>query len=171
MSRPLLVRVHLAAAVGAVAIIGTFLTSSAVTELIGTPAEVRLLRHGVLLGLPLLIGCLATAALTGRRLAGRSRAPVVRRKQRRMQLIAAAGLVVLVPCAVVLNYRALSALEIIELAAGGLNLALLALNFRDGLALARRRRAARSRGPARQARPVSATVTRQMADTMVDAEA
>src|SRR6516165_10249615 len=91
MSRPLLVRVHLAAAVGAVAIIGAFLTSCAVTELIGTPAEVRLLRHGVLLGLPLLIGCLATAALTGRRLAGRSRAPVVRRKQRRMQLIAATG--------------------------------------------------------------------------------
>ena len=69
--------------------------------------------------------------------------------------------------------------EVIALATQGIpadrltafDLALLALNFRDGLALARRRRAARSRGPARQARPVSATVTRQMADTMVDAEA
>src|SRR6516165_7714301 len=103
MSRPLLVRVHLAAAVAAVVVIVTFLTSSAVTELIGTPGEVRLLRHGIMLGLPLLIG---------RRLAGRSRAPVVRRKQRRMQLIAAPGLVVLVPCAVMLNYRAMSALEV-----------------------------------------------------------
>ena len=62
MSRPLLVRVHLAAAVAAVVVIVTFLTSSAVTELIGTPGEVRLLRHGIMLGLPLLIGCLATAA-------------------------------------------------------------------------------------------------------------
>jgi hypothetical protein len=156
MSRPLLVRVHLAAAVGAAAIIVTFLASSTVTELIGTPAEVRLLRHGVLLGLPLLIGCLVAVALTGRRLAGRSRAPVVRRKQRRMQLVAAAGLAVLVPCAVVLNYRAMTALEITELAVGAFNLALLTLNFRDGRALARRRRAARRRaalrpGPARAA--------------------
>ena len=155
MSRPLLVRVHLVAAVGAVAVIVTFLTSSAVTELIGTPGEVRLLRHGIMLGLPALIGCLATAALTGRRLGGQSRAPVVRRKQRRMQLIAAAGLVVLIPCAVVLNYRAMGALEFVELAAGGLNLALLVLNFRDGRALARRR------APAHQARAAA----RQMVDT------
>jgi hypothetical protein len=157
MSRPLLVRVHLAAAVGAIAVIVTFLTTSAVTELIGTWGEVRLLRHGILLGLPLLIVCLVTVALTGRRLGGRSRAPVVRRKQRRMQLAAAAGLVVLVPCAVVLNYRAVTALEVTELVAGGLNLALLVLNFRDGRALARRRRAAR-RGPARQAREAARPV-------------
>ena len=155
MSRPLLVRVHLAAAVAAVVVIVTFLASSAVTELIGTPGEVRLLRHGIMLGLPLLIGCLATVALTGRRLGGRSRAPVVRRKQRRMQLIAATGLVVLVPCAVVLNYRPMTALEITELAAGALNLALLALNFRDGRGLTRRRRTAR---PPRAA-------ARQVADT------
>ena len=155
MSRPMLVRVHLAAAVGAVAVIVAFLTSSAITELVGTPAEVRLLRHGIMLGLPLLIACLATVALTGRRLGGKSRAPVVRRKRRRTQLIAAVGLVVLVPCAVVLNYQAMPALEITELAAGGLNLALLVLNVRDGRALARRRRPARPSRPARAtARPM-----------------
>jgi hypothetical protein len=155
MSRPILVRVHLAAAVGAVAVVVTFLVSSAVTELIGTAGTVHALRHGIVLGLPLLIACLATAALTGRRLGGRSRAPVVRRKRRRMQVIAATGLVVLVPCAVLLNYQAMPALEITELAAGGLNLALLVLNFRDGRALARRR------GPARQVRAAA----RQVVDT------
>ena len=155
MSRPLLVRVHLAAAVAAVVVIVTFLVSSAVTELIGTAGTVHALRHGIVLGLPLLIACLATAALTGRRLGGRSRAPVVRRKRRRMQVIAATGLVVLVPCAVLLNYQAMPALEITELAAGGLNLALLVLNFRDGRALARRR------GPARQVRAAA----RQVVDT------
>ena len=155
MSRPMLVRVHLAAAVGAVAVIVTFLVSSAVTELIGTAGTVHALRHGIVLGLPLLIACLATVALTGRRLGGKSRAPVVRRKRRRMQVIAATGLVVLVPCAVLLNYQAMPALEITELAAGGLNLALLVLNFRDGRALARRR------GPARQVRAAA----RQVVDT------
>jgi hypothetical protein len=152
MSRPVLVRVHLVAAVGAVVVIVTFLISSTVTELIGTAGEVHALRHDIMLGLPLLIACLATVALTGRRLGGRSKAPVVRRKQRRMQLVAAIGLVILVPCAVVLNYRAMSALEITELAAGALNLALLGLNFRDGRALTRRRRC----GPARRGSAQSA---------------
>jgi hypothetical protein len=95
MTRPILVRGHLAAAVGALVIISAFLVSSVATELFGSPGDVRVLRHGILLGLPLLIGCLAATALTGRRLAGRSRAPVVRRKQRRMQVVAAAGLMVL----------------------------------------------------------------------------
>ena len=153
MTRPILVRVHLAAAVGALVIISAFLVSSAATELFGSPGDVRVLRHVILLGLPLLIGCLAATALTGRRLAGRSRAPVVRRKQRRMQAVAAAGLMVLVPCAVALNYLAGSAaagvLEITEIVAGGLNLALLALNFRDGRGLTRRRRSARLSRPAR----------------------
>ena len=151
MSRPMIVRVHLAAAVGAVVVIVTFLISSAVTELIGTAGEVHALRHDIMLGLPLLIACLVTAALTGRRLGGRSKAPVVRRKQRRMTLIAALGVAVLVPCAVVLNYRAMGALEITELVAGGLNLTLLGLNFRDGRALTRRRRTARQRRTARAA--------------------
>src|SRR6516165_2413473 len=72
MSRPVLVRIHLAAAAGALAVISTFLVSSTVIELIGDPGEVRSLRHAILLALPLLIGCLAASALTGRRLAGRS---------------------------------------------------------------------------------------------------
>jgi predicted Co/Zn/Cd cation transporter (cation efflux family) len=114
MSRPVLVRIHLVTAAGALAVISAFLLSSTVTELIGDPGEVRGLRHAILLALPLLIGCLAASALAGRRLAGRSRAPAVRRKQRRMQVVAALGLVVLVPCAVALNYLAGSA------AAGGL---------------------------------------------------
>ena len=144
MSRPMLVRVHRGAAVGAIAVIVLFALSSAATELIGTQAEARIMRHGIMLGLPLLIGCLATVALTGRRLGERSRAPVVRRKRHRMRVIAAIGLVVLVPCAVVLNYRAMGVLEITEFVAGGLNLALLVLNFRDGRALARRPRLTRA---------------------------
>jgi len=162
MSRPVLVRIHLAAAAGALAVISTFLVSSTVIEIIGDPGEVRSLRHAILLALPLLIGCLAASALTGRRLAGRSRAPVVRRKQRRMQVVAAVGLVVLVPCAVALNYlagsatadRLASVLEITELLAGAVNLALLALNFRDGRGMTRRRGPARSPRPTRRAQMV-----------------
>jgi hypothetical protein len=58
---------------------------------------------------------------------------------------------------VILNYQSIGALEITEFAVGGLNLALLSMNFHDGRTLARRRRAAR-RGPARSARAAQPVV-------------
>jgi hypothetical protein len=151
MPRSSLVRTHLAAAVGALALITAFMLSSTVTELIGNAADVHTLRQWIVLGLPLLVGCLAAAALTGRRLARKSRVAIIRRKQRRMQIVAAAGIAVLVPCALILdgltagasNGGVVRALEITELLAGALNLTLLVLNFRDGRGLTRRPRPAR----------------------------
>ena len=68
-----------------------------------------------------------------------------------MRIIAAAGIVVLVPCALILDDLTASAsaggvvtaLEIAEILAGSLNLTLLVLNFRDGRGLTRPRRPAR----------------------------
>ena len=151
MPTPLLARIHVAAATGAIAVIAAFLLSSGVNELIGGAGDIRVLRHAILLGLPLLIACLATAGLTGQRLAGGSRSAIVRRKQRRLQAAAAAGLLVLVPCALILNHLAtapttggaFTALEITESVFGTVNLSLLALNFRDGRRMTRHRRTAR----------------------------
>lgn len=151
MPKLLLVRCHVAAAAGAVAMITTFLVSSGVTELVGSAGDVRVLRHGILLGLPLLIACLATAGLTGRSLAGGARSAIVRAKQRRLQATAAVGLLVLVPCALILSHlaaapgpgAAFTTLEITELGYGIVNLSLLALNFRDGRRMTRHRRSAR----------------------------
>jgi hypothetical protein len=149
MPKPLLARIHAAAAAGAIAVVTTFLLSSGVIELIGGAGDIRALRHAILLGLPLLIACLGTAGLTGQRLAGGSRSAIVRRKQRRLQ--AAAGLLVLVPCALILNHLAtapatggaFTALEITESLFGTVNLSLLALNFRDGRRMTGHRRTAR----------------------------
>jgi hypothetical protein len=71
-------------------------------------------------------------------------------KLRRMKIIAANGLLVLVPSALFLNWRASAgdfgaayfAVQLIEFAAGGVNLALLGLNMRDGLRLSGRLRKA-----------------------------
>ena len=155
MPKPLLARIHVAAAAGAIAVITTFLVSSGVTELTGGAGDIRTLRHAILLGLPLLIACLVTAGLTGRRLAGGSRSAVVRRKQRRLQAAAAAGLLVLVPCALILNHLAtasatggaFTALEITESVFGTVNLSLLALNFRDGRRMTRHPHADRTDHP------------------------
>lgn len=156
MPKPLLARIHVAAAAGAIAVITAFLLSSGVTELIGGAGDIRVLRQAILLGLPLLIACLGTAGLTGHRLAGGSRSAIVRRKQRRLQAAAAAGLLVLVPCALILNHLAtapatggaFTALEITESVFGTINLSLLALNFRDGRRMTRHRRTARPERPA-----------------------
>jgi hypothetical protein len=150
VTRSSLARTHLAAAVGALALIATFLVSSTVTELIGTAGDIHIVRQWIVFGLPVLIGCLAAAALSGRRLARNSRAAVIRRKQRRMRIVAAAGIVVLVPCALILDDLTASAsargvvtaLEIAEILAGVLNLTLLVLNFRDGRGLTRPRKPA-----------------------------
>ncbi len=151
MPRSSLVRIHLTAAVGALALITTFLVSSAVTELAGNAAAVHNLRQWIVFGLPLLVGCLAAAALTGRRLARKSRAAVIRRKQRRMQVVAALGIVVLVPCALILDALTAGAsagavvtgLVLTEMLAGAINLTLLLLNVRDGRSLSRPRTPAR----------------------------
>ncbi|MGO9083355.1 MAG: hypothetical protein ACLQDY_30750 [Streptosporangiaceae bacterium] len=106
MPKPLLARIHAVAAAAAIAVIMAFLVSSGVIELTGGAGDIRVLRHAVLLGLPLRLACLVTAGLTGQRLAGGSRPAVVRRKQRRLQAAAAAGLLVLVPCALILSHLA-----------------------------------------------------------------
>jgi hypothetical protein len=78
----------------------------------------------------------------------------VRRKLRRLQAAAATGLLVLVPCAVILNQLAgapaggtFHGLEITEIVFGTANLALLALNARDGRRMTRHRRPARAAVP------------------------
>jgi hypothetical protein len=81
------------------------------------------------------------------RLGGRSRHPRVVAKRRRMPVIAANGLLILVPAAFILQHLAASgavgplfyAVQAIELMAGAVNVVLLALSFRDGLGLRRRR--------------------------------
>lgn len=152
MSKLLLVRTHVAAAAGAIAVITAFLFSSGVIELTGDAGDIRAFRHAVVAGLPLLIVCLIIAGLTGRRLAGGSRSAVVRRKQRRLQAAAAVGLLVLVPCALILSHLAataaasggaFTAVEITETVFGAVNLSLLALNFRDGRRMTRHRRTGR----------------------------
>ena len=148
-----LVRIHLAASLASVVVVTTFLATSAITELAGSNGPVRALRHAIVYGLPLLVVCLATAGLTGNRLSGHSRSPIVRRKRRRLQVAAAIGLAILVPCALILSHLANSAttgstfraLELSELAFGALNLYLIGRNFADGLRLSSGRRAGATR--------------------------
>jgi len=147
-SRILVSRVHRTAGVAAFVLVLLFWLSTVAVELLGTPAAVASVKQAILFGMVLLAPSIAAAGATGFTLGGRSSAPVVAGKKRRMPILALNGLLVLVPAAIFLALRAAEgrldtlfyAVQAAELIAGAVNLALLGLNIRDGLRMTRPRR-------------------------------
>jgi hypothetical protein len=139
-------RIHLGAGVVAFLTILPFWTSTVVSELLGGHAAVAAVKNGILSGMLILIPSMAIVGGSGFYLAGRSTAPTVAAKKRRMPIIALNGLLVLVPASVFLAGRANAgrfdtifyAVQAIELIAGAANLTLMGLNIRDGLRLTHR---------------------------------
>ncbi len=139
--------IHPIAGTLALALIAVFWLSTALSEAFGSVGAVTLVKAAIPWGLLLLIPALAAAGLSGRHLAGRGRVPLVMSKQRRMPIIAANGLLILIPCAFYLAAKAgagqfdtrFVAVQRAELVAGAVNIALLSLNMRDGLRLRRGR--------------------------------
>lgn len=92
---------------------------------------------------------IALTGISGFRLGSKWKHPAVAAKKKRMPFIALNGLLVLVPCALVLRHLALLgefgatfyAVQALELCAGAANIVLMSLNFRDGLRLRRKRQA------------------------------
>jgi hypothetical protein len=157
MSRLALRTLHIAASALALLLIATFLSATVVAELGGDPGRIAQVKAGIFYGIFALAPVMATLGLSGWRLGRGTTHSLVRRKLARMRIIGANAALVLVPCAVVLHWLAASAsfgtsfylLQALELAAGSLNLTLLALNLRDGLVLraARRRPTPEAQGP------------------------
>lgn len=141
-------KLHKIAGLSAMALIALFWTGTAASELFMGAAEIAWVKTAIVMLLPLLVAAMAAVGMSGARLAGPSPNPWAKRKQRRMMAIAANGLLVLVPAAVFLWWKAgagqfdsaFYAVQIVELLAGPLNLFLLGLNARDGMRLAAARR-------------------------------
>lgn len=136
-------RLHpMAATLGLLTIL-SFWTATIISELTGSPAAISGVKLAIPWGLPILILALAVTAITGRHLAGHSPTRLIQAKQRRMPIIAANGLLVLVPSAIILAILAgrgqlgvaFYCVQALELVAGAINLTLMSLNARDGLSL------------------------------------
>lgn len=144
---PMKLRIHAAAGTIALLTIITFWLSTLISELVASHAVVAQVKTGVLYGMAVLIPAMATAGATGAALGRKSKLPLVAAKSRRMKIIAATGLLVLLPSAVFLALRAQAGVfdtqfytvQVIELIAGAANITLLTRNLRDGLSLRRRR--------------------------------
>jgi len=143
-------RIHLTAGILSPLLIATFFTSTVLVELLGSHAAVAQLKSLIVTpGLWVLLPCLAATGASGMFLAKSRKGRLVENKKKRMPFIAANGLLVLVPCAILLSRWASAgvfdttfySVQALELLAGATNVTLFALNIRDGLRLAGRLRA------------------------------
>lgn len=139
-------RIHAISGAIALATILAFWTSTVASEAFDSPQQIAAVKTAVLYGLAVLVPAMAIAGGSGFSLGAKWKSPVVRRKKARMKIIAATGILVLVPSAVFLAMKAgqgdfdaaFMTVQGIELIAGASNILLLGLNMRDGMAMRRR---------------------------------
>lgn len=141
-------RVHAAAGALALALIAGFWTATILSEAFGGSAAIVAVKTAIPWFFLLLVPSLALTGATGFRLSGGRPVGLAAIKLRRMRFAAANGLLVLIPAALFLAWKARAGafdtgfylVQALELVAGAANIALLSLNLRDGRRLARRRR-------------------------------
>ncbi|EWY41965.1 hypothetical protein N825_18620 [Skermanella stibiiresistens SB22] len=134
---------HAAAGLIGFLTIAAFMVSTIVVELSGDVAAVAEVKAAIVKGLFLLIPALALTGASGFHLAGRAPKGLAGRKFRRMRIVAGNGLLLLVPAALYLHWKAAAGdfdemfllVQAVEVMAGTLNLGLIGLNIRDGLRL------------------------------------
>ena len=127
----------------ALVVISSFWTSTIVSELFASAAVITAVKTAIPWGFLILIPALMTAGLSGFLLSKKRRGPIVESKRKRMPLVAANGILILIPSAFYLAAKAQAGafdtafytIQAIELAAGAVNIYLLGLNMRDGLRL------------------------------------
>lgn len=126
----------------------TFWTSTAITELFGSIQAIITVKSLIPWGFLILVPAMALAGGTGFKIGGKWRGKLVTAKKKRMPIIAANGILVLIPAALFLSWKAQAgqfdttfyAVQLIELVAGATNITLLGLNMRDGLRMTAARR-------------------------------
>lgn len=140
---------HAIAGTTAMIIIASFWISTLVSEVFLTHTAVAEVKHGILYALFLLVPLMAVTGGSGFSLGKMKKGIsswnlILDRKKKRMAIIVANAFLVMIPVAFFLNNKATSgefdtvfyAVQLLELLAGGMQLALMSLNFRDGLKLA-----------------------------------
>ena len=140
--------IHRLSALLALLLLSTFWTATLVSELFLDVSAVVATKSAILHGLVLLVPCMAALHVTGSRIAGASKGPLIAKKRRVLRVMGANAALVLVPSALglyVLSRDGLLepeflALQAVELLAGTVNITLLLVNVHAGLELAGRLR-------------------------------
>lgn len=140
--------IHPIAGLIAILTIATFWLSTTISELFASEATVVAVKTAIPWGFFLLVPALAATGGSGFFLSKGQRTGLVGTKLKRMPFIAANGLLVLIPAALFLASKAKAGefdaafytVQALELVAGAVNVTLLGLSMRDGMALTQWRR-------------------------------
>lgn len=132
-------KIHATAAVTAFLLIALFWISTVISEIFLSHQAVLTVKTVIVFAVFLLIAAMAITGATGFKMAGKSQNPTIVAKRRRMPMIAANGLLILLPCAFFLYSKALSgqfdgvfyAIQAVELVAGATNLFLMFQSMQD----------------------------------------
>lgn len=143
MNRETLRHIHLIASRTAFLCILTFWTSTLISELFLSQDMVIWVKNAIAYGVFLLIVAMAVTGATGFKMGGKSKHRNIVAKKKRMPFIALNGLLVLLPCAFYLCYRAnlgqfdgvFYGIQAVELVAGFVNLVLMGLSMKDGMSI------------------------------------
>lgn len=142
MKRKKLVTVHLIATIIAVLTISTFFTISLIAEIKGNDDFIRSVKAFILYALPIMVLAMPTLKITGDKLAGKSKSPLILAKIKRMKLVLVNGMI-LISLAIFLYYRShyqqidnvFLIAQIAEFAFGLFNLSLIFMNAKAGMQL------------------------------------
>lgn len=142
MKRALIVTIHASVSALALLTVVTFFTSTLIIEISGNVAQIADLKEKIFFALPLMLFAMPLVGISGKKLAGKSRSPLVQRKLRRMKFIAINGFVLIIVAAL-LYFRSRDLrldhtfylLQGAELLLGGINISLMILSMRDGMLL------------------------------------
>lgn len=148
--------IHFIAGLLATLSIATFFLSTLGVELFGTYETVAMVKALIVMpGLFILVPAIAATGGSGVFLSRSRQGRLVEAKKKRMLFIAANGLLIMIPCAIVLNRWAAAgtfdstfyAVQTLELLGGAVNLTLMGMNIRDGMRMSGRFRASKKIAP------------------------
>ncbi|MCW5799531.1 MAG: hypothetical protein KIT40_13585 [Nitrospira sp.] len=136
--------IHGIAGAGALLTITTFWTSTLISELFLSHEAVLAVKQAIVkYGLVILVLFMASVGASGFSLGKGRKGPLIEGKKKRMPIIALNGLLIMVPSALFLNFKATNGefdkwfylVQVLELSVGAVQFLLLGLSFRDGLKL------------------------------------
>lgn len=143
-------KIHAAAALLALLFLAAFWGATVIAEIFLSASVVAQVKQGIAYALLGFVPVMIATGASGFAMGGKSTHPLIVAKRRRMPFIGGIGLLILTPVAIFLSLRAQAGsfdsvfygMQTLELVAGAVNMALIGLNFRDGLRLRHRKRAA-----------------------------
>ena len=132
-------QIHATAAVTAFLLIALFWISTVISEIFLSHQAVLMVKTVIVFAVFLLIAAMAITGATGFKMAGKSQNTAIVAKRRRMPMIAANGLLILLPCAFFLYFKAVAGqfdsvfytIQVVELVAGATNLFLMFKSMQD----------------------------------------